>query len=333
MSASCTARQRYSSTLSKVTVHCMIIATSYCALFMVQTQYGMVRRYKELSVMNLLYLQAQIHSLKTQLDQEIAADAASVDNTERPLWNYHWLSLATSGTRGDGKRWKIWLELHEAIDRHNRVVALSPPTNAQRDFLSKYISDDGMNGGRCGFMSAELVGDNPAAYQKLHLEDLVMFEAPASGGDSLLDKCFVEPAMKVIHIALRSHKRTIMQDLEAGLPSPEGDNTSEHEKTGENSQAAAVRKVELYQYSAPWNTFMTKFIRTGLSILLPCAAILSLNAVPGQNTRVYLVCMFSVVFSMGMAMFTQTRGTQVFAVTAAFMSVLLVFCGGNGSGN
>lgn len=61
--------------------------------------------------MNLLYLQAEIHQLKADLNKETAADAMDKENVERRYWDYHWFSLATSLDRGAGKQWKIWLRL------------------------------------------------------------------------------------------------------------------------------------------------------------------------------------------------------------------------------
>lgn len=73
----------------------------------------------------------------------------------------------------------------------------------------------------------------------------------------------------------------------------------------------------MYQYSAPAYDLLKKIIRTILSISLPCAAVVSLNAVPDQNKRVAMVCSFSLVFSVALTVCSQARGIQVFAITAA----------------
>lgn len=88
---------------------------AHLAEFMISTKHSMARRYKKLSLMNLLYLQAEIHHLSAALDKETAADALDRDSVERRYWDYHWLSLATSGSRGAGRRWDLWLDLRKRL--------------------------------------------------------------------------------------------------------------------------------------------------------------------------------------------------------------------------
>lgn len=90
---------------------------AHLAIFMTKTRHGMMRRFKDLSTQNLLYLQAELYQLRFELDQETAKDAQYERNDERSNWDFHWRLLATSGQRpqvGD-KRWKIWLKLRETL--------------------------------------------------------------------------------------------------------------------------------------------------------------------------------------------------------------------------
>lgn len=75
----------------------------------------MMRRYRDLSTLNLLYLQAELYQLKEQLDKETAADMGYPEGHERRNRDYHWRLLATSGERKQGKRWNIWLKLRERL--------------------------------------------------------------------------------------------------------------------------------------------------------------------------------------------------------------------------
>lgn len=87
------------------------------AEFMTKTRHGMMRRFKDLSTQNLLYLQAELYQLRFELDRETAADAQYPRTDERSNWDYHWRLLATSGQRPevDDKRWKTWLKLRERL--------------------------------------------------------------------------------------------------------------------------------------------------------------------------------------------------------------------------
>lgn len=87
------------------------------AEFMTKTHHGMIRRFKDLSTQNLLYLQAELYQLRFELDRETAADAQCPPADERSKWDYHWRLLATSGQRPgvDDKRWKTWLKMRERL--------------------------------------------------------------------------------------------------------------------------------------------------------------------------------------------------------------------------
>lgn len=87
------------------------------AEFMTKTHHGMMRRFKDLSTQNLLYLQAELYQLQFELDGEVTADAQYPRTNERSNWDYHWRLLATSGQRPgvDDKRWKTWLKLRERL--------------------------------------------------------------------------------------------------------------------------------------------------------------------------------------------------------------------------
>lgn len=88
---------------------------AHLAEFMTKTRHGMMRRFKDLSTQNLLYLQAELYQLRFELDREAAADAQFSRTDERSNWDFHWNLLATSGQRGCDKRWKIWLKLRERL--------------------------------------------------------------------------------------------------------------------------------------------------------------------------------------------------------------------------
>jgi hypothetical protein len=93
---------------------------AHLAEFMTKTHHGMMRRFRDLSTLNLLYLQAELYQLKYELDRETAADMRCPGNNERSDWDYHWRLLATSGLRTEGKRWKIWLRLRERLYEYRR---------------------------------------------------------------------------------------------------------------------------------------------------------------------------------------------------------------------
>lgn len=99
------------------------------AEFMTKTRHGMMRRFKDLSTQNLLYLQAEIYQLRFELDRETAADAQCQRTDERSNWDFHWRLLATSGQRQgvDDKRWRIWLNLRERLYEYREQSTFARP--------------------------------------------------------------------------------------------------------------------------------------------------------------------------------------------------------------
>lgn len=89
---------------------------THLAQTMTQTQLGMVRKYKELSLLNLLYLQAEIHQLQTDWEYQVAADARPDADPRRRQWDYHWWAMVDGEAQGlGGQRWEAWLKLRERL--------------------------------------------------------------------------------------------------------------------------------------------------------------------------------------------------------------------------
>lgn len=107
-------------------------------------------------------------------------------------------------------------------------------------------------------------------------------------------------------------QRLAQDDLETGLrPGSE----EEQEKRTRHRVALPLRPVYLPS-TTPYK-ILSNVAGAVLSILFPCAAVVSLNAVADQNKRVGMVCGFAVLFGIGMSVCSRARRIEVFAVTAA----------------
>jgi hypothetical protein len=67
--------------------------------------------------------------------------------------------------------------------------------------------------------------------------------------------------------------------------------------------------------------------------VLLIAAIISLHSVSSDNAKLGLVAMYTVLFALSVATLTNARRAEVFASTAAYAAVLVVFVSGNLGGN
>ncbi|ROW10220.1 hypothetical protein VMCG_01754 [Cytospora schulzeri] len=275
--------------------------------FMTKTHHGMTRRFRDLSTLNLLYLQAELYQLKHELDRETAADMRCPGNNERSDWDYHWRLLATSGLRTEGKRWKIWLRLRErlyeyqdAIQRHSKVASMSGPTNDQRRVLANIVGRDSLSQGTFAFCSPELVGLEPEVYREEFLDDLVLLESADEENDPL-ERFGVRSVLRLFR-ALGGCKMKLIQqeDIENGL----GGNL-------------AIVDGRIYQYSKTTYSAANRIIGALSSAVVPMASIITLFVVRNRNLRVGLVCVFAMVFCLLLSLLTKARRIEVFAATAA----------------
>ncbi|KUI64123.1 hypothetical protein VM1G_10914 [Cytospora mali] len=292
---------------------------AHLAEFMTKTHHGMMRRFRDLSTLNLLYLQAELYQLKYELDRETRADMRCPRNDERSDWDFHWRLLATSGLRTDGKRWEIWLKLRErlyeyqeAINKHSKIVAMSGPTNEQRKILANIVGRDSLSQGTFAFFSPELVGVEPEVYKEDFLDDLVLLEAADEEND-LLERVGVRSVLRLFR-ALGGCKMKLIQqeDIESGL-----------------GGTLAIIDGQVYQYPKTTYSAANRIIGAFSSAIVPMASILTLFAINSQNVRVGLVCIFALIFCLLLSLLTKARRIEIFAATAAFMSVQLVFISQN----
>jgi hypothetical protein len=70
-----------------------------------------------------------------------------------------------------------------------------------------------------------------------------------------------------------------------------------------------------------------------LAAILLISAILSLHIVTSSNTKLGLVATYTLLFALSVALLTNARRAEVFAATAAYAAVLIVFVSGDLGGS
>lgn len=83
----------------------------------------------------------------------------------------------------------------------------------------------------------------------------------------------------------------------------------------------------LYRYSEKGVRIAVRILGSLLSSLMPMISIIVLFFVNRLIVRLGLVCIFTLLFSLCMSLGTNARRMEVFASTAAFASVQVVFVG------
>ena len=87
-------------------------------------EYGIVRQFGELNFKNLLYLQAELVELETQLRALADADKRS-QNSERLYYEKHWGLLSDSLKDGHNEQWKKMLEVRGKLKEYSTKDHLS----------------------------------------------------------------------------------------------------------------------------------------------------------------------------------------------------------------
>jgi Zn-dependent protease len=85
----------------------------------------------------------------------------------------------------------------------------------------------------------------------------------------------------------------------------------------------------LYDYSDRTITKLSSLVATVLSSVLPIGGVIVLYFVENTLARIGIIAGMTGLFSLCLALLTSARKSEIFAATAAFSAVLVVFLGSN----
>jgi len=74
---------------------------------------------------------------------------------------------------------------------------------------------------------------------------------------------------------------------------------------------------------------ITGLMTTSIACLLPVLAILVLSCVKSTGSRLGVIATFNVVFTFCLSLFTTAKRAEIFAITAAFAAIQVVFVTSN----
>lgn len=85
----------------------------------------------------------------------------------------------------------------------------------------------------------------------------------------------------------------------------------------------------LETYSPEMLSILSRFLVSTLTALFITVAIFSLNVIQQAKLRIMLIFVHSLVFSIAMAVLARARAAEVFAISAAYAAVLVVYVSGS----
>ncbi|KAH7348762.1 hypothetical protein BKA65DRAFT_267058 [Rhexocercosporidium sp. MPI-PUGE-AT-0058] len=289
---------------------------SKLATFMTEKHHPIIRKYQHLAARDLLLLQAELCHL--DYEYEAVVKQSSTFGDERKSYDQDWLLMHTASTRGfPPAQWEISLatraklrEYYSAIAQYSEIASIRQPKDSERSILNEWIGSKSLGGG-CGFIGRDLGGyEQPSVYEAVHHSDLAILSDSHGEGD-LFTKFINGPLLAFYHYFRRYTRATLPID-------------PENPSVGNNSSG-------LHHYNPRHVETVTTILGTVFSSLAPLVSIIVLSFVLNPRTRLGLVCAFTVLFSFSLAIATKARRVEIFAATAAFASVQVVFIGSSNS--
>ncbi|CAG8976009.1 hypothetical protein HYALB_00007536 [Hymenoscyphus albidus] len=268
----------------------------YPALACLQGQYpelGIYRRFSSLNARNLLYLQAELIDLETDLEKYTKEDGKS-DKEKTKLCNKNWFYLSRKKDGVVGSQWHTMTALRVKLREYNECLVLqrqlmtfNQPERGNLKLLTRWLSDE-----RHGNLAIQGLDRN--VWKDGY--DLLTVKPDSLDGDSftrLLQKVLIDPFHR-----LRSSCRP-PPDLENGI----------------------------YTYVEVTTIRVANVIGTAISSILPVSAVVVLYIVRDMLKRLGIVALFTALFSLALMATTRAKRIEIFAATAAFASIQVVFIG------
>jgi len=191
------------------------------------------------------------------------------------------------------------------------IALVGRPKASELSLLRTWITSPHLGGG-CNFLGRDLGGFvQEMVYEDSHKDDVMML-LTSRGEDDPFTRFLSGPILKLFHWFWRWHKAPLPLDPE--------------------NPAGAENRSGLHHYSDAHIQMVVSIIGTVATSLFPMSSIIALFFVKNLLVRLGLVCVFTLLFSLGLALGTRARRIEIFAATAAFAGILVVFVGSTSGG-
>ncbi|OSS46060.1 hypothetical protein B5807_08233 [Epicoccum nigrum] len=252
---------------------------------------GIYRRFSALGAQNLLYYQAELTYLERKLKEQQLRD-----NHEKqghgPDYGVDWYWLERSPEEGDARQLGLVLRIRNLLKEYNQALV-------DQSTILNY--------------------PNPSKWDLHHLQDYL--QTPEMGPLALNGE---DATIWGSVLDRKSHKA----DLVTLRPRAKKDAFSEW--AANNTifklwfmKPSGVHGTVGYEDTTIYRT--TYWITSVLASLMPIASILVLYCVDSMPARLWVIAIFNVLVSMCLMALANARRAEVFAITAAFAAVQVVF--------
>ncbi|KAE8448984.1 hypothetical protein EG329_008572 [Mollisiaceae sp. DMI_Dod_QoI] len=258
-----------------------------------QEEFAILRRFRALNMQKLLYQQAEIIHLEAEVNELAKRDA---EHGEREFHAKDWWSLSQGGTEEDLEQWHKFLEINEKLEHYNDAILkqatlarLEHPRTYDLEFLRSWFRRPGMG-------SFPLLGMDRDAWDVKNDSDLIAIKPRAA--PDMFSKWFTEYLVPRYHHVLgQKFKKSLPEHVGAGI----------------------------YHYKESTLESVLSILATVVASLLPICSVVALYIIQSNGVRLGMIAIFSACFSFALSIMTSARRIEVFAATAAFAAVNVVF--------
>ncbi|KAI9685543.1 MAG: hypothetical protein M1822_004401 [Bathelium mastoideum] len=260
------------------------------------------RKFGLLNMMNLLRLQAELQDMEQQF-ADVWMEDRDCDDPIRKLYRFDFRLMRKNADGGDSIQHDLLVEIGNKLKEYNSalqaVMALqqaSPPNKLNLKSFRFWLENETMGN---GFLS----GIEAAIWREANDEDFATVTSPSGGPDKFTE--FLSGNFLSIYNALIGRH-----------------STSERKHIDETFRLYDPMKLQR----------VGDGIVAALSAILPTIAILVLYFVSKMIVRIGLIIVFTTVFAVSLALFTEAKKIEIFSATAAFAAVEVVFVGSTSVG-
>ncbi|KAF8849629.1 hypothetical protein BDZ45DRAFT_772160 [Acephala macrosclerotiorum] len=253
------------------------------------------RKFGVLNMMNLLRLQAELHGMEQQLEEARVEDKDSGDRI-RSQYGVNFRLMRQNAVEGESTQYDLPVDIGQkldntALDQTRSLDKAAQPRESDLEFLRIWL-DRGTMGD--GF----LVGVEATVWSKINFDDLITIRSPPEESDKftkLLNGTLLDMYNYMIGRFSKSEKKVI------------------------DGKIRVYKKKNISRIS--------NGIVAALSAIIPTVVILTLHFVHRMIYRIGLVIVFTAVFAITLALFTEAKKIEIFSASAAFAAVEVVYIG------
>ncbi|KAK1450401.1 hypothetical protein CMEL01_07737 [Colletotrichum melonis] len=275
-------------------------------------------------MMNLLRLQSELQDLEQQLEDTRDEDRNST-NPIRREYGSSFRVMKQYAEDPDSIQYELLLEIGKRLDEYHQAVQhasslqkLPRPSDDEWEFLATWLRKP--KGGN-GFL--DMTGIEAMTWNRANQDDTFNIGGPAVGTDRFT-KFMNGKVVNLYHRVIGQHS-TVSIHFTQTFPSCSVRSIQTNIHTEKSSEK--LRPDDTRAYNEEKISRFSDIILATLSAALPTLAILALYFVQNMLHRIGLVIVLTMIFSVLFALLTGAKKAEIFAATAAFAAVEVVYIG------